>query len=113
MTEATYTSNLDEFATGFRGAVNKMTNRQRAMKISEGLIAQGWQVSIADEAVSTTSIYFNALNAEGRVARLRIADHGSSGQWASTGLRGTGMIIDVARSSKIEAVIAAVIRRAA
>lgn len=113
MEKMTYTKNGEEFTTGFRGAVNRLQTRARALKIAEGLIAQGWQVSIADESISTTSIYFNAESPEGRVARVRIADHGSSGQFASTGLRGTGMIVDVARSSKIDAVIAAVLRRAA
>lgn len=113
METMTYTTSSEEFATGFRGDVKRLQTRVRALKIAEGLIAQGWQVSIADEAISTSSIYFNALSADNRVARVRIADHGSSGQFASTGLRGTGMIVDVARSSKIEAVVQAVIQRAA
>lgn len=113
METMTYTTSADEFVTGFRGDVKRLQTRGRALKIAEVLIAQGWQVSIADEAISTSSVYFNAMSPENRCARVRIADHGRSGQFASTGLRGTGMIVDVARSSKIEAVIAAVIRRAA
>lgn len=113
MKKMTYTTDAAEFATGFRGDVKRLQTRVRALKIAEGLIAQGWQVSIADEAISTSSIYFNAESPEGRVARVRIADHGRSGQFASTGLRGSGMIVDVARSSKLDAVVAAVIRRAA
>ena len=113
MSDLTYTSCADEFATGLRGDLKSYRTRRQAIAIAKSILAQGWQISIADEAISTSSIYFRALSPEGRWASIRVADHSTSGRFQCAGLRNrTGAQIQIAPYTKIDKAVAAIVARA-
>lgn len=98
------TKDIGEFKRHYNGEESKLWSREKASKIASGLIERGWRVTLPNEAITTSSIYFGAEASDGRTVSIRISDHGTTGG-RSKGLRGRGPVLDVAVNTKISDVI--------